>query len=194
MAHAINNMINDFCPDKIFNNCEKLQPAPLGVNLLKYIHNVSFVGRQNTRIRFNKDGDAYGFYNIYQYQYKDGKYDYVQVGTWKESLDLKNNSLRYEGLDELPKSVCSDACDLGQIRNHQDQCCWTCVKCRDDAYVQNDTCMTCDPGWAPNPLKIGCDKLSPEIIDWLSPWAIVPLSFSGIGIIATLFVTLVFIK
>lgn len=38
------------------------------------------------QIRFNKDGDAYGFYNIYQYQYLEDKqkYDYVPIGTWKE--------------------------------------------------------------------------------------------------------------
>lgn len=36
------------------------------------------------QIHFNKDGDAYGSYNIYQYQQKDNKYDYVPIGTWKE--------------------------------------------------------------------------------------------------------------
>lgn len=76
----------------------------------------------------------------------------------------------------------------------QDQCCWSCVKCREDAYVHNDTCMVCDPGWAPNDLKNGCDKLTPEVIDWLSPWALVPIIFSSIGILFTLFTTAVFIK
>lgn len=196
MAHAVHNIMSYVCPGKSFDECEPLQPAPLGVNLLKYIHNVSFVGPQNTQIRFNEDGDAYGFYNIYQYQHHDGKYDYVEVGTWKEGLNIKENSLRYEGIgdEERPKSVCSDPCAVGEIRNHLDQCCWNCVKCREDQYVHDDTCITCEPGWAPNQLKVGCVKLAPEIIDWLSPWAIVPLSFSGIGIIVTIFVVLVFIK
>lgn len=35
------------------------------------------------QIKFNKDGDAYGYYNIYQYQHNDRKYDYVQIGSWK---------------------------------------------------------------------------------------------------------------
>lgn len=45
-----------------------------------------FTGRQGTEIRFNIDGDAYGSYNIYQYQkHDDGKYDYSLVGSWKEA-------------------------------------------------------------------------------------------------------------
>lgn len=55
-----------------------------GQQLLKYIHKVEFKGPQGTDIRFNEDGDAYGYYNIYQYQKHDSKYDYVPVGTWRE--------------------------------------------------------------------------------------------------------------
>lgn len=196
MAHAVHNIMNDYCPGQSFNDCTPLQPAPLGDNLLRYIRNVSFIGPQNTHIRFNADGDAYGFYNIYQYQrHEDGKYDYVEIGTWKTTLNISRDLLRYEGLQEnFPKSVCSEPCPLGEIRNHLDSCCWNCVKCREDAYVAGDTCISCLPGWAPDDSKTGCVKIVPEIIDWLSPWAIVPLIFSGIGIIATVFVTLVFIK
>lgn len=39
----------------------------------------------HTQIRFNQDGDAYGYYNIYQYQRHGKKYDYIQIGTWKEA-------------------------------------------------------------------------------------------------------------
>uniref|UniRef100_A0A336MIS6 CSON002162 protein n=1 Tax=Culicoides sonorensis TaxID=179676 RepID=A0A336MIS6_CULSO len=195
IAHAIDNMIREKCKDVPFNDCEEIQPAPMGYELLKHIHNVSFVGRQNTSIRFNKDGDAYGFYNIYQYQYLEDKqkYDYVPIGTWKERLDLQAENLRWD-TGEMPRSICSDPCPVGHVRNYQDQCCWSCVKCREDAYVHNDTCMVCDPGWAPNDLKNGCDKLTPEVIDWLSPWALVPIIFSSIGILFTLFTTAVFIK
>lgn len=41
-------------------------------------------GRQGTEVKFNADGDAFGSYNIYQYQRHDGKYDYIQIGSWKE--------------------------------------------------------------------------------------------------------------
>lgn len=42
------------------------------------------IGRQRTEVKFNVDGDAYGSYNIYQYQHHDGKHDYVPIGSWKE--------------------------------------------------------------------------------------------------------------
>lgn len=194
MSHAVQDIMNDYCPGKSFNECEPLQPAPLGDHLLRYIRNVSFIGPQGTNIQFNEDGDAYGFYNIYQYQHNEGKFDYVEIGTWKSTLNMDKALLKFEGEDKFPKSVCSEPCPLGEIRNHIDQCCWHCLKCREDAYVTGDSCISCEPGWAPNELKTGCEKLIPEIIDWLSPWALVPLTFSGAGIIATIFVALVFIK
>lgn len=76
----------------------------------------------------------------------------------------------------------------------QDQCCWVCVSCREDAYVYNDSCKSCDPGYAPNEDKTNCDKLEALVIDWLSPWALVPLVFSAIGILCTIFTTCVFIR
>ncbi|XP_059609665.1 metabotropic glutamate receptor 4 [Phlebotomus argentipes] len=190
MAYAIDSLIRDVCGSPEL--CSELQPAPLGLNLLKYIHNVSFVGLQGTKVRFNRDGDAYGFYNVYQYQRTGKRYDYVQIGTWKEGLDLNFDSLQWIG--GHPRSLCSEPCPIGHVRNYQDQCCWACVKCREDAFVNNDTCRTCEPGWAPNEGKNGCDKLTPEVIDWLSPWAIVPLVFSACGILITLFTGCVFIK
>lgn len=85
MAHAIDKFIKDTCGDLTFDECESIQPAPLGPQLLKYIHEVAFTGLQGTEIKFNKDGDAYGHYSIYQYQLKDDKYDYVKIGTWRET-------------------------------------------------------------------------------------------------------------
>lgn len=196
IAHALDQMIKDKCGPIPFRDCDAIQPGPSGAELLRYIHNVSFVGPQNTEIRFNKDGDAYGYYNIYQYQHTGNRYDYVPVGSWKEILKLNRSALKWgvAGESRLPSSICSHPCPIGHVKNHQDQCCWSCVKCREEAYVENDTCVSCDAGWAPNFLSTGCDKLTPEVIDWLSPWALVPLIFSGIGILFTLFTISVFIK
>lgn len=93
------------------------------------------------------------------------------------SLDLHNETLRWENYGEQPKSICSEPCPAGHVHNHQDICCWTCVKCREEfEFVNNDTCISCQPGWAPNERKNGCDKLKVEVIDWLSPWAYVSKS------------------
>lgn len=50
MAHGIHNIIKDKCGDVPFHDCEEIQPAPLGMELLRSIHNASFVGRQNTTV------------------------------------------------------------------------------------------------------------------------------------------------
>ncbi|XP_046405665.1 metabotropic glutamate receptor 6 [Ischnura elegans] len=175
--------------------CPKLQPAPPGARLLRHIRNVSFTGRQGTEIRFNKDGDAYGSYNIYQYQRKDDKYDYVQIGAWKEELGLDISLMKWRNDSTVvPKSICSEPCPVGHIRNFQDQCCWSCVACREDAYVFNDTCVSCEAGRAPGPDRAHCVRLPAEVIRWGSPWAIAPLALSSIGIFLTLFTATVFAR
>ncbi|XP_068983173.1 metabotropic glutamate receptor 2-like isoform X3 [Bombus flavifrons] len=201
MAHGVHNLINEECINNAGTNhylCEDLRPAPDGQQLLQHIRNVSFIGRQGTEIKFKSDGDAYGFYNIYQYQRKeDGRFDYVLIGTWKEELDLDINMTRWAtgpGEMHIPRSLCSDNCPLGHVRNFQEACCWSCVACREDAYVFNDTCRSCGPGYAPDETVTSCIKLTAEVIPWTSPWALVPLIFASIGILSTLFTTIVFIR
>ncbi|KYN01754.1 Metabotropic glutamate receptor 7 [Cyphomyrmex costatus] len=201
MAHGVHNVIEEECVNNLGTShylCESLVPAPDGPRLLQHIHNVSFIGRQNTEIKFNSDGDAYGFYNIYQYQRKDeGRFDYILIGIWKEELSLDINMTRWAtGVGELhiPRSMCSDNCPMGHVRNFVEPCCWSCVACREDAYVYNDTCKNCNPGYAPNSTMMGCIKLTAEVIPWTSPWALVPLIFASIGILSTLFTTVVFIR
>ncbi|KAL7288728.1 hypothetical protein TKK_0017453 [Trichogramma kaykai] len=197
MAHGVHNVIDDFCVGEVHHLCANLEPAPQGQRLLQYIRNLTFVGRQGTEIKFNADGDAYGYYNIYQYQRgEDGRYNYTLIGHWKERLDLEINMTQWAtgaGEQHIPRSICSDDCPLGQIRNFQEPCCWSCVACREDAYVFNDTCRRCEPGYAPDVTKSRCIKLDAEVISWLSPWAIVPLVYSFIGILSTLFTAAVFI-
>lgn len=83
-AKALDDIITVKCQKQDLECVESLMPIP-GDEMLNSIHNVSFTGPQGTDIRFNEDGDAFGYYNIYQYQSTGlKKYDYVQVGTWKE--------------------------------------------------------------------------------------------------------------
>ncbi|XP_015120349.1 metabotropic glutamate receptor 2 [Diachasma alloeum] len=201
MAHAVHNYIDAECvkvQGTMHHLCDKLAPAPPGQHLLQYIRNVSFVGRQETEIRFNADGDAYGYYNIYQYQKnEEGRFDYTRIGSWKEILTLDINMTRWTGgagEANIPRSTCSDNCPLGHVRNFQDACCWSCMSCSETSYVYNDTCRICEPGWAPDIWKSKCIKVPAEVIHWRSPWAIVPLAFAGIGILSTLFTFVVFLR
>ncbi|XP_076681819.1 metabotropic glutamate receptor 8 isoform X2 [Andrena cerasifolii] len=201
MAHGVHNLIDEECMNNLGTShylCENLRPAPDGQLLLQHIRNVSFIGRQGTEIKFKSDGDAYGFYNVYQYQKNDdGRFDYILIGSWKEELSLDINMTRWAtgaGETHIPRSLCSDNCPLGHVRNFQATCCWSCVACREDSYVFNDTCRSCGPGYAPDETMTRCVKLTAEVIPWTSPWALVPLVFASIGILSTLFTTVVFIR
>lgn len=68
------------------------------------------------------------------------------------------------------------------------------MACREDSYVYNDTCMACKPGYAPNENKNECLKLKALVIEWINPWALVPIVFSSFGILSTIFTTCVFIQ
>ena len=46
MAHAVHKMIGDVCGSHSGELCAELKPAPQGKDLLKYIRNVSFIGKQ----------------------------------------------------------------------------------------------------------------------------------------------------
>lgn len=196
MAHAVHRMIIDVCGPDARELCDELKPAPSGRNLLKYIRNVNFIGPQGQPVRFNKDGDAYGSYSFYQYQRHGSKYDYVRIGDWSASLVLNMSMLAWPNstTGTIPRSICSDSCPNGYIRNFQDQCCWSCVSCREDSYSFNDTCVACAPGYAPNRDHNGCDKIPAEHLTWDSPWAIVPLVFTALGVTATLFTLTVFLR
>lgn len=48
-AHAIHNLIETECGTDPFYLCDELKPAPVGPLLLKYLRNVSFVGKYQNK-------------------------------------------------------------------------------------------------------------------------------------------------
>ncbi|XP_043234513.1 metabotropic glutamate receptor 3-like, partial [Amphibalanus amphitrite] len=194
LAHALHNMLVARCGGVTL--CKEVQPVPDGQQLLKHIRNVSFIGRQKRKVRFNEYGDAIGFYNIYQFQKRDGKYEYYQIGEWVESLSyLSTSKMKWRGdSSETPSSICSQPCPLGKIRNFQDACCWSCVKCPEGDRIDNDTCVECPLGHLPTADYRSCYRLTAEYMAWSSGWALVPAAISSVGIVVTLLVIAVFLR
>lgn len=197
MAHALHQMIQDKCGTSGTPYlCQELTPVPNGQELLQYIRNVSFIGRQNREVRFNDAGDAFGFYDIYQYQKLQNGYDYVKIGNWSGSLYLDSDRMRWRNRSvTLPSSICSQPCNVGFIRNFQgSNCCWNCVPCRDDEFIFNFTCLPCPMGFSPGELKDNCSRLPVEFMTWESPWALVPMGFAALGIVCAMFTFAVFVR
>ncbi|XP_053152377.1 metabotropic glutamate receptor 7 isoform X4 [Hemicordylus capensis] len=87
MAHALHQMNKDLCTD-YSGVCPEMEHAG-GKRLLKYIRSVNFNGSAGTPVMFNKNGDAPGRYDIFQYQATNTSTPgYRLIGQWTDDLQL----------------------------------------------------------------------------------------------------------
>ena len=211
-AHAIHNMQQDhcpsgrgLCPDILVTHLEGT--AINGELLLRYLHNVSFVGTSADRIQFDENGDQEGGYNIFNLQINsEGDFSYVMVGTWdrypiqhQTSLLINGNIQWKHSLNssDVPESVCSQACGAGEYRLpvvNQVECCWICTKCEGLHQISDGIkCRECELGFKPSDDRTKCEYTQPEFLKWSHPLAIVIMILSILGIVATTCITVVFV-
>ena len=117
-------------------------------------------------------------------------------------IDIKASRIRSRGNQRLLTSSCRFECRYGEIRvYHQEEnlkkCCWECVKCGPNEISKNDTCRKCDNEERPDSMYKKCMKLelryfSNEASSSNARFAYLGLSITGI--LATLFVFVIFIK
>ncbi|XP_063738942.1 metabotropic glutamate receptor 4-like [Eleginops maclovinus] len=196
MAHALHNMHKDLCPGKV-GLCSRMETIN-GTLLLKYIRNVNFTGIAGTPVIFNVNGDAPGRYEIYQYQITNNNTEYKIIGHWTDQLYLDTDEMQWPGAtQEVPSSICSQPCRLGQRKKTVKgiPCCWHCENC-DGYQYQADTytCKMCRFDLRPNANHTGCDPIPIVKLEWSSPWAVIPVLIAVLGIMATLFVVVSFVR
>ncbi|XP_071784268.1 metabotropic glutamate receptor 4-like isoform X2 [Asterias amurensis] len=197
-AHALHTMQADLC-----NGTSGLCPELLridGAQLLDYLKNVSFQGSSGT-VRFNKDGDRPGSYQLYQYQRRGSEYRYEPIGTWQDKLRLNWSHVNWgdSRTDGIPMSVCALPCDISKGLKRQkspaDECCWVCSSCEPYQYLVNEwECKNCTEGERPDKNRTGCQEIPVEYLTWDSPWAVPPTLLAVIGIACTTFVIAVFVR
>uniref|UniRef100_A0A1I8IE17 G_PROTEIN_RECEP_F3_4 domain-containing protein n=1 Tax=Macrostomum lignano TaxID=282301 RepID=A0A1I8IE17_9PLAT len=208
MAHSLENMLHRLCPSVHPKSCRDIIQKLNGTVLRDHIRNVSFIGTSGNILRFNRKGDRESLYEIFQFQRRPaGKnassvFEYVKIGTWGDDhLELDNSSLRWGTPDEVaPRSVCSEPCGFGYRtvapNKEAATCCWECVPC-DNKYqiVLNATlCSNCELGSVPNRFFNECQPLPVETIQLGSVWALLPMTFSFLGLVWTVFVLVVFVR
>ncbi|XP_077368714.1 metabotropic glutamate receptor 4-like isoform X1 [Festucalex cinctus] len=196
MAHALHNMHKDLCPGKV-GLCSKMDTIN-GTLLLKYIRNVNFSGIAGTPVVFNVNGDAPGRYEIYQYQIKSNTTEYKIIGHWTDHLHLDTDEMQWPGeTQEVPASICSQPCRAGQRKKTVKgiPCCWHCENC-DGYQYQADTytCKMCRFDLRPNDNHTGCVPIPIVKLEWSSPWAVIPVLIAVLGIMATVFVVVTFVR
>lgn len=205
--------------DQIF----PIPDGKLLLNHIRNVSFTSIQGSDIGDVKFNSDGDGLGRYSVYQYQQKKGgAWEYVWIGEFGEMENYRWDKINSSGVygmecyttqelyfelemskwnggksgsvTKIPESICSKPCPMGQIKNFENACCWTCVACREDSIVaREDLCKKCPHGYVSNYFKDMCIKIEPDTISWLNPWAFFPLLLSTVGIIITLEVVAVFI-
>uniref|UniRef100_A0A8D2GHK9 Glutamate metabotropic receptor 1 n=1 Tax=Theropithecus gelada TaxID=9565 RepID=A0A8D2GHK9_THEGE len=196
MAHGLQNMHHALCPGHV-GLCDAMKPID-GSKLLDFLIKSSFIGVSGEEVWFDEKGDAPGRYDIMNLQYTEAnRYDYVHVGTWHEGvLNIDDYKIQMNK-SGMVRSVCSEPCLKGQIkviRKGEVSCCWICTACKENEYVQDEfTCKACDLGWWPNADLTGCEPIPVRYLEWSNIESIIAIAFSCLGILVTLFVTLIFV-
>uniref|UniRef100_A0A672L8Y4 Metabotropic glutamate receptor 5-like n=1 Tax=Sinocyclocheilus grahami TaxID=75366 RepID=A0A672L8Y4_SINGR len=196
MAYGLHNMQKALCPGMV-GLCDAMRPID-GSKLLEFLVKTNFTGVSGENIYFDENGDSPGSYVIMNFK-KMGKdyFDYTNVGSWDNSgLQISDDEI-WPTKDEIIKSVCSEPCDKGQIkviRKGEVSCCWTCTPCKENEFVFDEyTCRACELGsWPTNDLT-GCDPIPVKYLRWGDPEPIAAVVFACLGLMATFFVTSIFI-
>ncbi|XP_057411595.1 metabotropic glutamate receptor 4 isoform X6 [Balaenoptera acutorostrata] len=196
MGHALHAMHRDLCPGRV-GLCPRMDPVD-GTQLLKYIRSVNFSGIAGNPVTFNENGDAPGRYDIYQYQLHNGSAEYKVIGSWTDHLHLRIERMQWPGSgQQLPRSICSLPCQPGERKKTVKgmPCCWHCEPCTGYQYqVDRYTCKTCPYDMRPTENRTGCQPIPIIKLEWDSPWAVLPLFLAVVGIAATLFVVVTFVR
>ncbi|NXH89003.1 GRM1 protein, partial [Edolisoma coerulescens] len=196
MAYGLQNMHHSLCPGHV-GLCDAMKPID-GSKLLEFLLKSSFIGVSGEEVWFDEKGDAPGRYDIMNLQYiEPNHYDYVLIGTWHEGV-LNIDDYRIQmNKSGMVRSVCSEPCLKGQIkviRKGEVSCCWICTACKENEFVQDEfTCKACELGWWPNADLTGCEPIPVKYLQWSNIESIVAVVFSCLGILVTMFVTLIFV-
>ncbi|XP_067284653.1 glutamate receptor, metabotropic 8a isoform X1 [Pseudorasbora parva] len=197
MAHALHRMHRDYC-----FGYPGLCPRMSNINgkeLLGYIRSVNFNGSAGTPVVFNQNGDAPGRYDIFQYQINNkSTTEYKVIGQWTNKLHLNVDGMRWRrGDSTFPASVCSVPCQMGERKKVVKgvPCCWHCERCEGYHFQASEfSCELCPYEQRPDRNRTGCIPIPIIKLEWHSAWAAVPVFVAVLGIVATSFVVVTFVR
>eukprot|EP00795_Rhopilema_esculentum_P017629 gene17629-9271_t len=85
-------------------------------------------------------------------------------------------------------------CDPGHVQHFRSACCWTCVACKRNDVIRNNTCLSCHLTAVPDPSRRYCNALPVKTIAMYKHISVTILSVSILGIFATSAVGALFLK
>ncbi|XP_068600402.1 glutamate receptor, metabotropic 5a [Brachionichthys hirsutus] len=197
MAYGLHAMQEALCPG-YKGLCETMRPID-GRKLLEFLMKTNFTGVSGETILFDQNGDSPGRYEIMNFKrIGEDEYAYIHVGSWDQAGLKMNDEEIWSNKSDVIQSVCSEPCQKAQIkviRKGEVSCCWTCTPCKDNEFVFDEyTCRACGLGSWPTDDLTGCEPIPVQYLLWGDPEPIAAVVFACLGLMATLFVTSVFIK
>lgn len=137
------------------------------IKFLSY-HNFSFADLFGDFVKFDALGNGIGQYNIMNYRQNlnTGKYEFLEVGEWKNFVTIRPNEIRWiNGQPEVPSSACSRPCRVGEIKMFgRRSCCWVCIPCKENEItLDQKTCQECDEGSYPDEDRRTCHKINVKV-------------------------------
>ncbi|XP_029374606.1 glutamate receptor, metabotropic 5a isoform X2 [Echeneis naucrates] len=197
MAYGLHAMQQSLCPG-YKGLCEAMRPID-GRKLLDFLMKTNFTGVSGETILFDQNGDSPGRYEIMNFKHiGEDEYAYIYVGSWDQAGLRMNDEEIWSNNSDAIQSVCSEPCQKAQIkviRKGEVSCCWTCTPCKENEFVFDEyTCRACVLGSWPTDDLTGCEPIPVQYVRWGDPEPIAAVVFACLGLMATLFVTSVFIK
>ncbi|KAL3220134.1 hypothetical protein MRX96_005524 [Rhipicephalus microplus] len=199
VARALHNMLDDYCQTSVDKNCYRRVHVG-GDKFFDYLLEATPV-YQRSIPELNKKRSVIPWYDVVNFiKTHDGDYDIETVGTWShDQLEVfKTPQWSSQGNTEVPTSECGKPCPIGHVKVHQSitkPCCWKCVQCADNQYVQGDyLCSQCKQGTWPNENMDGCERIPQKYAQWTEAGSILTIVISSLSIANTVCTTAVFIR
>jgi len=226
MAYGLHNMQQDLCGKQTTGLCPQMLPVDGSLFLQYLMNVTFKWGNETVSFDEQGDPPGrYDIMNLQRKESTTRglfEYEYVHVASWvslangsndftifkdfvwpEKSLQTSVTSPNISSTPitslSIPESVCSRPCPRGQAKNIQSdsvQCCWVCVPCHRNQYLQDEyTCVDCPLGWWPNAdMTSGCFQIDIEYIQFTETPSLIAIGIATSGIIITIMAAVVFIR
>nr|XP_061814066.1 taste receptor type 1 member 3-like [Nerophis lumbriciformis] len=145
--------------------------------LLQVLQNTSF-NINGKHLVFDSSGNPNIGYSVIQWVWTDSHLGFLVVGSFDEELNINKSLFVWHTENSLvPKSTCSAACGIGQVRRVKGfhSCCFDCVDCLPGTYqAKNEDiqCTPCPRGQWSQSLSTNCSEPTFEVLSWDTPEAL----------------------
>ncbi|XP_036392012.1 extracellular calcium-sensing receptor-like [Megalops cyprinoides] len=206
-VYAIAHSLHDLLACTAHQSCVKsLNTGPWQV--LQALKNVNFTLGTGEQVSFDSNGDPAAKYEVVNWQLgPDGAVQFKAVGYYDASLPagqqvvLSPDSMVWAGgLQQKPRSVCSESCPPGTrkaMQRGRPVCCYDCVPCA-EGEISNTTdtndCIQCPEEYWSNAKRDQCVLKVVEFLSYEEVMGIVLVIFSLFGACVTILVAVLFFK